>query len=44
MIYIESIELESRGWVLMDCKNCGEEFLIPNDNPDLCKEELHDRM
>lgn len=38
MIYIEDKEMESLGWISMDCPNgCEGGYLIPHDNPYLEK-------
>jgi hypothetical protein len=37
MIYIEDAVLEANGYIAMDCKNCGGEFLVPIENPYLQK-------
>ena len=37
MIYIKDKELESKGWVSMDCPDEEEELLVPINNPSLIK-------
>lgn len=38
MEYVEDKKLEALEWITMYCPNCGDQ-LVPNDNPDLEKEE-----
>jgi transcription elongation factor Elf1 len=35
MSYIPDSVLEARGYVVMYCENCKQEFLVPDSNEDL---------
>jgi peptide subunit release factor 1 (eRF1) len=38
MKYMQDSVIESRGYIVMDCENCKEEYLVPSENPELREE------
>ena len=37
--YLQDEEIEELGWYSFDCCHCGEGTIVPEDSPDLIKEE-----